>query len=81
MAVHAVFECALADLIQPAKLKGHTSTIGEDEPVKPDGEPFLILADGGRRGSDHARAAVCRIPCRILCLADVERKAGHGNPC
>ena len=42
MTVHAAFECALANLIQPTKLKGHPSTIGEDEPVKHDGEPFLI---------------------------------------
>ena len=31
--------------------------------------PFAIH----RRGRRPARAAVCRIPCLILCLADIER--------
>ena len=42
MPVHLVFERALADLIQAGKLQGHPSPIGEDEAVKPAGEPFLI---------------------------------------
>ena len=33
-----------------------------------------------RRGRRPARAAVCRIPCRILCLADVERVCYLARP-
>ena len=35
---------------------------------------------GGRRGRRPARAAVCRIPCLILCLADVERVCQYRAP-
>ena len=71
--VHLVFECALADLIQAVKLQRYPSTIGEDEAVKPDGEPLLIAAECGRRGSDDAGPARDHNP---LAVGRVE---GHGH--
>ena len=43
--------------LNPCPRKLGAPHIGEDEAVKPDGEPFLILAGDSRRGSDRARAA------------------------
>ena len=56
MAVHLIFQCTLAELIEAVKFKRNPAAIREQQTVEADGQALLILRRDARRRTDYTRS-------------------------